>query len=239
MANKEEAFLRASADELVISFYTSAPYNLTPQEARRIIKYRLDHSNFMVNVHPIDQTKLDAATRTNYSGIVVQAGIENGMVWVRANADNTDDTGEIFAGQPVVFDSKSGNAVTGINEKWGPEEYKIVGVAWKNFSHPDEGKIPITLVHDFDRPQEGMLGRLYETLQYRQEARVIPLVYDYTVGNEVDMKDYTIFPITTQLMQVVARDAFLRQAGDTLETDSRVWVQKWGSKKYVTQATCG
>lgn len=105
---------------------------LTNQEKRRRIVALL--ANKTVGVSPIKISKKMAAEReiSSYEGEFKT--IVGGLTRVRAYYDGTDNTGEIKIGQPIVFDTVTGNAVTGINEKWTADEFHVVGISFSNYA---------------------------------------------------------------------------------------------------------
>lgn len=103
----------------------------TNAEARVKIKRILDLTNFAIATEEISTARASQflpQDATLPSRMATRA-IIHGVSWVMANSDGTDDTGVIKYGKPVVFDTKTGKSVTGINDKWSPGEYRILGTA--------------------------------------------------------------------------------------------------------------
>lgn len=102
----------------------------SPTEARQQIKKILDLANFAIATEPVN---LNAAARIVGSDFLPSRmstrAVINGVTWVIANVDGTENTGKVVYGKPVVFDTTTGKTVTGVNDKWSADEYKIVGVA--------------------------------------------------------------------------------------------------------------
>jgi hypothetical protein len=65
----------------------------------------------------------------------------SGLRLARAFYDGTVNTGKIKAGYPVVFDTMTGMAVTGINSTWSPAEYRILGIAMQDFDDIHYGSV--------------------------------------------------------------------------------------------------
>ncbi len=125
----------------------------THAEARQAIKKILDLANFAIATEDISgevaNRQLDGAGLADKTP---SRSIVHGVTWVMANVDDSDDTGKIKYGQPVVFDTKTGKCVTGINPSWAPSEYKILGTALDNLDS-DQKLIPVHL-KVFDPPQK-------------------------------------------------------------------------------------
>lgn len=137
---KENLLVAVSPAKFLISH---ADYNgKSKSEARREIKKLLD--KYRISITP----EMLAPNRFTYAnGAKVQGRfITTGTTWVRAYYDNTDNTGKIEYGKPVAFDTVKGWGVTGINPKWSPDEYKVVGVSLADYEQTGEqGKVPVVL----------------------------------------------------------------------------------------------
>lgn len=138
-----QAFVQQDPSDYMIETYIAQFMN--HDEARRTITELLKSKNVMVNAHPLTATELTELGLDGTARLQGQA-INFGLVWVLCYYDGTEDTGEIINGHPVVFDTVTGKAVTGINPAWKTDEYKIVGIAWKSFSEIGYGRIPIQLI---------------------------------------------------------------------------------------------
>jgi hypothetical protein len=118
--------------------------SLSAAEARKEIKALLDNKRFMVNVSPI--VKADLQEQFGSLNSLDVAAVCNGMIWVNCYVESNEaNTYRIEHGKPVCFDTVTGRCVTGINPNWDKSEYKIIGTAWKSFSGPGYGKIPVRL----------------------------------------------------------------------------------------------
>lgn len=114
-------------------------------EKRKEIKTKLDNYNFGINTAPVSTQRLKevGADGQDADGHAIMDGI----AWVRAFYDGTNKTGKIKQGHPVVFDTVTGRSVTGINEEWGVDEYKVVGTALQDYedTDPKGSVVPIKL----------------------------------------------------------------------------------------------
>ena len=127
----------------------------TPVEARKAIKKLLDNHSVVITTEKIDKARIEAILGTNAGGEKIpipaymqSSGQMEGMCMARAFYDGTDNSGAITAGKPVVIDTVTGNCVTGINSKWSPDEYKLVGVALEYLTTPspkDDRRVMIRL----------------------------------------------------------------------------------------------
>lgn len=140
-----EAFTRQAITPYIIASYP----DVSPSEARKTIKLLLDSVNFMVNLSTLDSSELsevlqEAQVSSGNTQAIANAKY-SGLAWALAYHDDSDNTGPIVHGQPVVFDTVTGRAVTGINENWKTDEYKIVGTAWGSHSGTGYKRIPILL----------------------------------------------------------------------------------------------
>lgn len=81
--------------------------------------------------------------RLNSGGTTKGQAIVAGTTVVRTYYDGSDNTGVINYANPVVFDTVKGFGVTGINPKWAPDEYVIVGKALMDYfaTFPEGGYI--------------------------------------------------------------------------------------------------
>lgn len=121
----------------------------TPAEARRLVKIELDKLHFGITPDPISGPR---ASRQLGGGQIPEAvagnAISEGVTFVRCYYDGTDNTGKIKHGKPVVFDTVKGWGVTGVNETWQPDEYKILGIALDEYEDEAEegGRIAVRLI---------------------------------------------------------------------------------------------
>ncbi len=125
----------------------------TNAEKRRVIAQKLKDYNFAVNPVKISLADFKAIVGIKLIGDGTDEfetdGYMEGIYMVNAHVDGTSDTGTIQQGQSVVFDTTTGRCVTGINEDWETDEYKIVGTSLVDFEYssgdPDEKAIPIRM----------------------------------------------------------------------------------------------
>lgn len=201
-----EAFPRENPANYILSAYPGA----TGADARRQIKILLNEKNFMVNVSPFKKSDIQSAIGgSSLPSSMVAAAVENGMIWTKCYYDGTNKTGEIKAGAFVVFDTVTGKAVTGINEAWNGDEYKIVGVAWKSYSTTSGfGRIPITLQRSNEQIQFEFLGKLNGPLNQGSNVGVSVWKFD-SGGTLVDTGvDFTAYDY---LMKVGATPASINK----------------------------
>lgn len=121
----------------------------TPTEARRAIKTLLEDYNVVIATESIDKAKITPYLQgEDFPDYIQSYGQMEGVTWVRAYYDGSDNTGIIKNGHPVVMDTVKGNAVTGINSKWAADEYKVVGVALQDYSTSgvEDKRIQVRLV---------------------------------------------------------------------------------------------
>lgn len=129
--------------------YTSSAYaGKTDVEKRRLIKAKLDDYNFAINVSEVSKAALKDITGDNDTPKEVQGpAISEGVALVNAHYDGTDKTAIIKQGKPVCIDMTNGYCVTGIDESWGSDEYKVVGIALRDYSTINTiARIPIRLI---------------------------------------------------------------------------------------------
>lgn len=120
MAGQDIPLKVKSSKEFTISDPKWSEYK-KPAEKRRAIAKALNDYKFAITPERL------SADRIGQGG--VGKAVIAGVTRVLAFYDTSDNRGEIKHGRPVVFDMVSGMGVTGINPKWGPGEYKIVGKA--------------------------------------------------------------------------------------------------------------
>lgn len=122
----------------------------TPAQARRIIVQNLRDYNFCTATQKLDSERAKhslpqgAAAPNQIEGKVAT----NGVVYMRCFRDSTNNTGIIRVNHPVVFCTVTGNSVTGINNTWAPDEYKIIGIALDGYSstEPEGGLVPVRII---------------------------------------------------------------------------------------------
>lgn len=152
----------------------------TPSEARIDIARRLRRRSFAVNVNPIiKQDMIDAVGELDEEEHINAAIVTSGVVIANGYVDFTDNTYPILPGKPVVFDTVTGRAVTGINPKWSPEEYVIIGTAHMGLWPVSAGfgRVPIILGQHF-LPDTNRIGVLTEDLHYGGQAEMTFTDYD-------------------------------------------------------------
>lgn len=140
---------------------------MSDSDKRKKIKIKLDLYNFGVNPTSVKASGVSEYDSSGASSNDSQPDMSNdmfvnGAVLVKAIYDGTDKTGKVVQGKPVVFDTTTGSAVTGINEKWSPEEYKVVGTSMVDFADTSQTsgkKIPIQLTPPPTAETSVVLGR--------------------------------------------------------------------------------
>jgi len=137
---------------------------LTDHQKRVQITKLLQNSSFCVNLTPVTKSDIEDTIGSTVTGKVGGGvAIVSGIAYAKAYYDGTDKTGEIKAGQPVVFDTVTGDSVTGINTSWSPSEYRVVGISLVNFNKQapyadsNENLIQIKLI-EFDQSESGLIG---------------------------------------------------------------------------------
>lgn len=128
----------------------------TDAEKRRAIKKLLDKYNFAIPPETLDPEQLKGIIGGDSIPSMEAVAKMGGVAIVRCHYDETENTGKIEEGKPVCFNMVKGNCVTGVNEVWNSDEYKVLGTALQNYqSAADEGgEIPIRL----SPPGEGKSG---------------------------------------------------------------------------------
>lgn len=129
--------------------YTSSAYaGKTDAEKRRLIKTKLDDYSFGINVSEVGKSMLQSITGSSTTPDEVQGpAVSEGVAMVNAHYDGTTKTAAIKQGKPVAFDMTNGFCVTGVDASWGPDEYKVVGIALRDYAVVNTiGKIPIRLI---------------------------------------------------------------------------------------------
>ena len=129
--------------------YTSSTYaGKTDAEKRKLIKKKLDDYNFAINTAPVSRQIISDVLEGASTPSEIQApAVSEGVVFVRAHYDGTTKTAIIKQGKPVCFDMTNGTCVTGISDTWGADEYKVVGIAMKDYTTVNTiGRIPIRLI---------------------------------------------------------------------------------------------
>jgi hypothetical protein len=116
-----------------INKYKVEPDNSTK---RRIIVSKLNKYNIGISHVKISDELLESKGMEPV-GFRAASTIK-GITFARAYWDNTINTGEIKNAQPIVFDTVTGNSVTGINSKWSTSEYKVLGTALEDFNRLPE-----------------------------------------------------------------------------------------------------
>lgn len=160
-----------------VSGYTLASYpSSTPSEARKIINRKLKGKTFAINVNTVNKAELpELDNDKDVNAAVVTSGV------IIANAYQVlgTDTGPIYAGGPVVFDTVTGRAVTGINQIWSPEEYTIVGYALQGLAGGIPGFFRVPIILGFQTlPDTIRFGTLTEDLPHGGSAEVNFTNYD-------------------------------------------------------------
>jgi len=198
-----EAFRRLANPPFMLDTY---PDLETDADRRKYITSILKKTNFMVNVTPISNTEYFNLTQGGVTPFAFSgAAVHTGMVWVNCYVDGTDLTGSIVTGKPVVFDTVTGRGVTGIHPSWKTDEYKIVGTAWKPFTGPGWGRIPISLhaPNPEVKPEAAkplVRFQLTENLEPGMTANAKVITYDPTsddyelTAEIVTVKDFTEEP---------------------------------------------
>lgn len=151
----------------------------TGREARIQIARILRGKSFAINVNPLVKSEMTEVVgefdnADEDSNWIQAAVVTSGIIIANAYWDGSDNTYVITNGQPVVFDTVTGRCVTGINPKWSPEEYVIVGTALLGFWPPGSpafGRIPIHLGQQL-LPDVIRYGQLTEDLLHGGEAEV-------------------------------------------------------------------
>ena len=109
------------------------PYGYTNTTKRRLIRNKVKLKHFSINTSKIDVSDL-VTWGVDPSGLTSEIRtVTDGIVLARAYYDGTSNTGKIYSGHPVVLDTVTGKAVTGIHDSWGDDEYTIIGTALKDF----------------------------------------------------------------------------------------------------------
>lgn len=110
---------------------------------RRAIVEILQDMTFGISTSRLDKNQIEA---TGGFATQIESYVQNkGVCWVTCHNDGSGDTWSIQHGHPVVFDTVSAKAVTGINPNWETSEYHIVGIALKSFSGTGFDRIPVSL----------------------------------------------------------------------------------------------
>lgn len=121
--------------EFTLKHYEGDPQYPTDADKRRKIKEGLDKSNFGISASRFNSKMLKRVTgKETITGELESEAILDGTVLVNCYYDGTSKTGEIKIGEPVAFDTVTGKAVTGVNEDWADNEYKILGTALESYS---------------------------------------------------------------------------------------------------------
>lgn len=115
------------------------------RDKRRTIVKSLQNKLFGVFTDEVKKEQIEKLKGDGENIKMKTEAVITSMVWVMAYYDGTNKTGIIKSGQPVVFDTCTGRCVTGINEEWFPDEYKIIGRAWQGKTDEGESLIPVTL----------------------------------------------------------------------------------------------
>lgn len=146
----EDAF---DVQDITDFLYSSTAYTgKSDTEKRRLIKAKLDDFNFAISTSPISKNAIeDLLGRQEGQDVVPEEvqgpAVSEGIIFVRAHYDGTSKTAKIKEGRSVCFDMTNGFCVTGVSENWGPDEYKVVGIALASYEVVDTiGKIPIKLI---------------------------------------------------------------------------------------------
>lgn len=186
----KESFEVVDPEELKLSWSGFDSQSPVPNESekRRAIKKKLDDYNFVINMESITKAALDDVSDGEEMPDRINAmGVMDGIIFVRAFYDNTTKTGRIKTGHAVVFDTVTGNSVTGINDDWSADEYKIVGVALKDYGtvkSPDDelDTIPVRLTPPVDNIEAARIAitthdpaTTYPT--YNESTRVFPIAF--------------------------------------------------------------
>ena len=136
-------------EEIKLDFYGYE--GKTDTEKRKAIFKILDGMNFVVTGEKFTQQDLeDACGDEEIPTEVIGHGQIEGVVWVNCFYDGTNKTAPIKNGKPVVWDTVTGDSVTGVSEEWDSDEYKVVGTALSDYSavttpEDERGKIPVRL----------------------------------------------------------------------------------------------
>lgn len=139
--------------------FTIWPYvggGMDPTDARRYIRTLLANQRIGFTPELVSPDRLGG--QVDVIGKAVVAGTTN----VKCFYDGTDNTGEIRHGASVVFDTTTGLAVTGINPKWTPDQYKVVGTAMGEYRTPNPGAfgiIQMTIKEDQPLPEGPIIAR--------------------------------------------------------------------------------
>lgn len=164
------------------SIYHEDYSELSPAQARTQIKELLNEKNISFNASLISSSAIQDLGHS--SGKINALSMSDGIVFVNAYHDGTDDSGEIRFGESVVLDTITGKAVTGINETWNVNEYKIIGIALANHDFNSSGietkKIPIHIKSKETVPsQEDTIPYVNAYINSSMEEMSIP---PYAIG---------------------------------------------------------
>lgn len=137
--------------ELTIG-WASWPVGYSNAKRRRLIVKRLSECGFCINTFTVKASTLTAFDIDDQDDFQADAVI-SGICFVRAFYDATANTGQIYAGKPVVYDSVTGKCITGINPAWSADEYRVIGTSLVDYDEitaaADGGEdIPIELLQD-------------------------------------------------------------------------------------------
>lgn len=183
----------------------------TPAEARQKIKKILDLANFAIATEPIN---LSAASRIIGSDFLPSRmstrAVVNGVTWVIANVDGTENTGKVVYGKPVVFDTTTGKTVTGINEKWSADEYKIIGVALDELASGRK-MIPVAVGQN---PQSATTSTVLAKCKV-SDGGTHPSIQDWSEADHTD--------------QMLVWEFELPKASEFKETDKTLWFKDIGT----------
>lgn len=163
----------------------------TNAKRRETIIEKLQDKQLAISLYRIQKSSFDNLTAQYGVGKTVCQ--YRGVGLVKAYFDNTDDTGEIKIGEPVVFDTVTGDSITGINSKWGKSEYKRIGISLENFNKvpPYANKEEYILCNITLVTSESGGGSLVYVGDYRVPGRytsgntmIAPIVKAFKVGVE-------------------------------------------------------
>jgi len=148
------------------------PERRTNKEKRVLITSLMKGTSFGISVSELSHESLVKYGVEDHQVYIEMTGnvIVDGVCLVKVYYDGTDDTGRVYAGEPVVFDTQTATAVTGINETWEKDEYKVVGIAMEDHEtsqnlHWDDqiySVIPVRLIppilEDAEEMHVGIVG---------------------------------------------------------------------------------
>lgn len=165
-----------------VTGYTLASYpSSTPSEARKIINRKLKGKTFAINVNTVNKAELPELDNDQDVNAAV---VTSGVIIANAYQELGTNTGTMYAGGPVVFDTVTGRAVTGINQIWSPEEYTIVGYALQGLGGGIPGFFRLPIMLGFQKlPDAVRYGVLQENLLAGGQAEVRCDNYDPARGS--------------------------------------------------------